>query len=233
MTDEVTTTSTAVAEAPDQGQPELSSESTSSPVAESTPETQTPTSDGNEKPPERRSANLQSDPNFRKYQAQTNRTIEELRKQAEEARRSLEEIQTKNMTDAQRHQYEAEKYRRMYESEAEERKRENELRMLIEAQQAQFAELHEKTGVPFELLENAKSPVEAANIAMDYQAQALRSEARQRQERQQQTIAANSSDTGKSSPPESKTDYEKAYNAAKENRDPVALARLVMQRKQE
>jgi DNA repair exonuclease SbcCD ATPase subunit len=158
MADELTSTvsapetpSTQVGQVPPASQPE--------------PQPEKPVSDTPAKTQEKKPVNLQEFPEFKEYQRQTNRTIEETRRQAQQRiaqlEAQLEQIATRDMTDEELSQ--REKLR---------------LQQQLEQQQAQYQQLYQtyardlamneiarRAGVDPSVLREAENPDDAWELA--------------------------------------------------------------------
>lgn len=108
--------------------------------------------------------NWYDDPEYRKMQAERDRREAQLRKENEALKRQQEEIHLSGMDDLERAQYERDKAAKQ----AQEMATRLEEIELIQVRSQQLQELSKKYGVPVDVLEDARDPVHARELVIEY-----------------------------------------------------------------
>ena len=125
--------------------------------------------------------NWYDDPEYRKMQAERDRREAQLKKEVDALKRQQEEIHMSGMDDLERAQYERDRAAKQ----TQELAAKLEEIELIQIRSQQLKELSTKYGVPVDVLEDAKDPVHARELVIEYKEKMKTQRAAEVQEREQ------------------------------------------------
>lgn len=167
---------------------------------------------GSRKPKKQQNEDLSGHPQFRAMQSAYDSKIAAMQKQ-------LEELQTRDMTDAEKERYfTSRKGQELLEQQQQLARERAEIQRFRDLQS-----LSSETGVPFDVLEEARSPIEAARIATQWMRDNLTKQEQAAVKAKQEKAERNSVDLGGGTARKPEDDLMAAYEDARKRGDSAAL----------
>lgn len=168
--------------------------------------------------PEKKSVNLFESEEFRRYQATQARQIQEERQRADALAAQIREQKLKGMSDYEKIQF----AKQESDQRAQALEQQLKQRELEDLKRQDMMRLNQKTGIPLDMLESAKSYEEAQDMAMEYLSTQLESTVEERVAAAIEAKRANKTDTGGGKPAPVQTQREERMTAAMESKDAVS-----------
>ena len=161
--------------------------------------------------------NLYQSEEFRRYQATQNRQIEEERQRRMALEAQIREQQLKGMNDYEKAQFRAQEAERQ----AQELEQRLKMKELEDIKRQDMQRLHDRTGIPIDMLESATSFDEAQNMALEYMESNLESTIEERVTAALEAKLANRTDIGGGKPEPVKSQAQELRETATETRNSV------------
>lgn len=165
---------------------------------------------------------LSSHPQFRALQSNYDRKIAQMQQELQAARRAAEQALTKDMTQAEREDYQRSQEYQQFLAERQELEVQ---RQQLQRQQDIFA-LSAESGAPVDVLDAAQTYDEAVKIALGWAKKSARQQAEELYKAQQEKREANSVDVGGGAPRTPVDEWQRQYDEAKKAGDSRRLMEL-------
>lgn len=173
---------------------------------------------GSRKPKKQQNEDLSSHPQFRAMQSAYDKKIADMQQQ-------LEQLQTKDMTDAEKERYfTSRKGQELLEQQQQLARERAEIQRFRDLQS-----LATETGVPFDVLEDARSPIEAARIAASWVRDNLTKQEQAAVKAKQDKAERNSVDLGGGTARKPEDDIQAAWEDARKRGDSAGIWKAMRQ----
>lgn len=169
---------------------------------------------------------LSNHPQFRQMQSEYQSRLMKMERELQETRRAAEQALTKDMTQAERAEYERS---REYQEFQAARQELDVQRQAIQRQQ-DILSLSSESGAPYDVLDQATTYDEAVKLALGWAKKTASQQAQAQWEAQQAKREANSVDVGGGKAATPDDDWERQYKEAKASRDVKRIMELTLQR---